>query len=117
MTKRLLLMFLVLIGFLVFWNNFYPRFSVEGVYVSNNTRPIIEGPKSIDTLTIYSNGTFENGSWGKGEYSIDGDQIHFDITYDYGKFGFNTYLSRTYFIGSPKIQLDSDLGFYYEKIK
>lgn len=90
---------------------------MKGTFVSNNTGPIMEGPKSVDTLKLYEDGTFQNNSWGKGTYLINGDEIHFRYSYELGTARYTSSLNRKFLIGSPRIKLNSDLGFYYEKIK
>ena len=88
---------------------------MEGTYISNNTEPVLEGPSSVDTLFLNRDGTFRSGSWGPGEYEINGDNIHFKYEYSHGKANYHSTINRYYFIGTPRILLNSDLGFYYTK--
>ena len=80
--------------------------------MSNNSEPILEGPSSIDTLVL-----FKNGAWGTGDFKIRGGEIEFSYKYEYGKAGFHTNIERYLFVGKPRISLDSDLGYYYKKVK
>jgi hypothetical protein len=110
-----LITFVIIILPIVIWNNFYPNFLIQGTYISNNSHPILEGPSSIDTLTIYNDGTFKCKAWGKGTYTIKGSEIEFNYYYELGKAGFHTSITRPFFIGKPRISLFQDLEFYYIK--
>lgn len=115
--KRVVLVLVIFIVSLIYWNNFFPRALVLGVYVSNNTEPLLEGPKGIDTLILLENGKYKNRTWGEGDYEISGDKIHFIINHPDGKMNYHSYFSRPYFIGPPQIILNYDLGYYYRKVQ
>ena len=99
------------------------RDEIWGVYINNNTEPILEGPNSIkhgfDTLRIYSNNRFVNKSWGVGNYQIKNGilktEIDFSYKYELGHAGYSTKITKPIF-GEYKIWLNSDLNFYYTKI-
>lgn len=112
--KRLIIILTILFS-LFLWNNYYPSWTITGVYVSNNERPILEGPQTIDTLILYENGTFKNSTWGSGKFQISGDQISFSYHYSFGQAGFLTHIDRPFFIGKPRFSLNKDLGYYYKK--
>ena len=114
--KKANLLLLAIILLILAWNNYYPKWTLTGTFVSNNETPVLEGPSSIDTLILYDDGTFINGAWGKGEYEIDGDEIHFTYDYSFGKAGFRSHLDRAFFIWKPRISLNTDLRYYYRKI-
>ena len=114
--KKLIVPLLCVI-LLFIWNNYYPKWTIAGTYVSNNSEPILEGPSSIDTLVLFKNGTFKNGAWGTGDFKIKGGDIEFSYQYEYGKAGFHTSIDRFLFVGKPRISLDYDLGYYYKKVK
>ncbi|MCB9359872.1 MAG: hypothetical protein H6587_10350 [Flavobacteriales bacterium] len=114
--KKVIIFSIFIIG-LIFWNNFFPMWILSGTYVSNNPEPIIEGPSSIDTLVLFKNGTFKNGAWGSGDFQIKGAEIEFSYEYIFGKAGYHTSIDRFLFVGKPRISLNSDLNYYYKKVK
>ncbi|NQZ45840.1 MAG: hypothetical protein HRT65_16165 [Flavobacteriaceae bacterium] len=114
--KKALFLGIILLFLLVVWNNFYPNQVVVGTYISNTTAPVLEGPATIDTLILHADGSYDNRTWGKGSYDIQGDAIHFTIRRRDGVMHYHTSLNRSYFLGKPKIQLDYDQGFYYFKV-
>jgi hypothetical protein len=80
--------------------------------------PVLEGPsEEVDTLYLHDDFTFENRVWGKGTYTVKGDRITFNYEYEYGRAGYSTSLHRPLFGQTIRINLNSDLEFYYEKIK
>ncbi|MEM6297757.1 MAG: hypothetical protein AAF740_03610 [Bacteroidota bacterium] len=114
MKKKGLILFLVTL-LLVLWNSYFPTWLLTGTYVSNNNQPILEGPTSTDTLTLYSDGTFKNGAWGTGTYTVDWDKIDFSHSYSMRTAGFQSTIDRTFLIWKPRFSLNRDLGYYYEK--
>ncbi|WP_298760596.1 hypothetical protein [uncultured Psychroserpens sp.] len=117
--KKVIIMVLLGVLVLLTYRCFYfSSNSLEGLYINNNTSPILEGPSAkVDTLKIYNDYTFENQSWGKGTYEITGNRITFKYEYDYGKANFSTSIYRPALRNSIRITLNSDLAFYYEKVK
>lgn len=113
--KKANLILILAILLLIVWNNYYPKWILTGNYVSNNTEPVLEGPSSIDTLTLYENGTFKNAAWGKGTYEIKGNEISFTYDFKMGKAGYRSHIDRAFFIWKPRILLNSDLRYYYKK--
>ncbi|MDX5438174.1 MAG: hypothetical protein LPK03_13310 [Pontibacter sp.] len=92
--------------------------SIAGLYINNNTTPVLEGPGvAVDTLTINDDLTFENSAWGKGTYKLDGDRITFSYRYEYGTASYSTTINRPLFGRTVRIELDSDLAYFYERIK
>jgi hypothetical protein len=98
------------------------RYEIWGVYINNNTQPILDGPNSvefgIDTLKIYADHRFVNKSWGLGHYQIKNGilttEIEFSYNYELGEAGFSTIITKPLF-GEYKIWLNKDLNFYYLK--
>ncbi len=98
------------------------RDEIWGVYINNNTQPILDGPNSIefgiDTLKIYADNRFVNKSWGLGHYQIKNGilttEIDFSYNYELGEAGFSTRITKPLF-GKYKIWLNKDLNFYYIK--
>ncbi|MDT0608058.1 hypothetical protein [Croceitalea rosinachiae] len=115
--KKIILVFIIIILSLIFWNSFFPKTLVAGTYVSNNMEPLLEGPKGIDTLVLLENGKYENRTWGEGNYEINGSEIHFIIQYPHGEMNYYSSFSRPYFIGPPQIVLNYDLGYFYRKVQ
>jgi len=93
-----------------------PTTRITGTYVSNNKKPIHEGPRSIDTLYIYNDGTFKNGCWKQGTYTIKEDRIQFHYKSDFGMAGFECILDRQFYLAAPRIILDPDYIYFYKKI-
>ena len=87
-----------------------------GTYVSNNEQPILEGPSGIDTLKLFSDGSYESG-WSEGKWTIDNGQLSLSYFYTYGTAGFHAAIERPFFLGTPRIYLNRDLRYYYKKIK
>ncbi|MEJ8804164.1 hypothetical protein [Pontibacter sp. H249] len=112
---------LTLICLTVFWlyrANYFSSSSIEGLYINNNKAPVLEGPSAeVDTLKINSDFTFENNTWGKGTYRLAGDRITFSYKYEYGEASYSTTIDRPLFGQTIRIALNSDLEYYYEKIK
>lgn len=115
--KRIVLLLMITFFSLILWNNFFPEAIITGTYISNNSEPLLEGPASIDTLTLFKNGKYINRTWGKGTYEINGNEIHFIIQYPHGEMNYYSSFSRPYFIGPPQIVLNYDLGYFYRKVQ
>lgn len=101
---------------LIVWNNYYPTWLMQGTYVSNNTHPILEGPSGIDTLILNADGSFNSSTWVKGKWKIDQGNWEATYQYTYGTAGFSSSIYRPFFLGTPRINLNRDLKFYYRKI-
>lgn len=116
MKKRDKLLLLLVPLLIVIWNSYFPAWMMTGTFVSNNAEPVLDGPNPKDTLVLFENHTFISGAWGKGEYKVTGYSIKFTYLYSIGTAGFNTHIDRPYFIGTPRIMLNTDLGYYYKKV-
>lgn len=121
----------VIVSFVIFGllfieglTNYASKTSLEGRYINNNTNYILEGPSPIsegfDTLILNKDNTFDSKTWGTGTYkvkpSIFGTSI--DLTYEYemGKAGYQMLVTSPLF-GKERLWLDSDLNYYFVKIK
>lgn len=113
--KRILIILSPII-ILIVWNNFFPTWILTGTYVSNNPHPVLEGPSGIDTLTLYSDGTFTSG-WADGKWIIEDGKWKARYQYTYGTAGYSMPIYRPFFLGTPRIRLDRDLNYYYLKIE
>ena len=117
-NNKILIICVLLIVFYLF-KNFLSENMISGTYVSNNKQSLIDGPNFGDTLKIYSNNRFESQTWGNGKYrlkhSLNGTKIDLTYKYEFGNAGYEMNIYRTFF-GKPRIDLDSDLEYYFEKV-
>ena len=124
MTKKILLIVIILIIIYTIFNINYPvnKEKVVGKYANKNSEnPIccLEAPHVPDTLKLNTDGSFISKYYGNGKYDIGKGfetEIEFKCT-DSGK----ELLIRTYFenklFGKPRIILNADMNHYYEKIE
>ena len=117
-NNKILIICVLLIAFYLF-KNFLSENMIAGIYVSNNQQSLLDGPSFGDTLKIYSNNRFESQTWGNGKYklkhSLTGTKIRITYKYEFGNAGYEMNTYRT-FLGKPRIDLDSDLEYYFEKV-
>lgn len=92
---------------------------IVGTYVNNNYDQRVSGPEvpyEQDTLILFDNNKFTSPFWGNGTYQIIyglyGTEIK--LSYALGKSYFRGRLTRLW-LGKPKIILDQDLNYYFEK--
>lgn len=124
MRRKLIFGGIFLFLSLLYWKDCLSVWCIHGKYVNNNTEPITDGPAQIqsrvDTLTLNEDGTFDCKTWGEGTYEVTSIRgiktIDFSYKYDMGNAGFETYMVKPFF-RNPRIILNSDLGFYFEKIE
>lgn len=124
MKKSIIFAALIVIIFCIVDFGNISRSEIAGIYINNNTNPIVDGPKAIvegiDTLFIYADNRFHNKSWGLGNYIIENSffnhDIDFSYKYEFGYAGFRTNISKPIF-GKQKIWLDKDQNSYYLKIR
>lgn len=121
-SKIVILLIISLTGFFLY-RHFFTENMIIGTYVNenyNNKSSIVDVPKQLDTLIIFSDNKFKNSYWGNGtyklSYSISGTKISFIYDYEFGKAQFKSTVNRSFF-ESPKICLNKDLEYYYKKIK
>ncbi len=97
---------------------------IAGIYVNRKlpnerARNLVEIPYVVDTIKLYENNRFTSLYWGKGVYniiySIRGTNIELFYTDEFGKASFNTSITRFYW-GKPKLILDWNQNYFYEKI-
>lgn len=113
--KKAIIFSILIIG-LIIWNNFFLVWIMSGTYISNNSKPILEGPNGIDTLVLNRDGTFESG-WANGKWGVEKGGFKASYSYTFGKAGFSRSVYRPFFIGKPRISLFKDLNYYYKKVK
>lgn len=99
--------------------NFFTKSMIVGSYINYNFDyvPFIPDiPYSPDTLRIYNN-KFTSSYWGEGDYTLHSNLAgtRIDLTYAYGKAGYNTDIERDFF-GVPKIMLFRMENHCYQKI-
>ena len=116
-NKALIICAVIIVLYL--FKNLLTEKMISGTYVSNNKQSLIDGPSFGDTLKIYDNNRFESQTWGKGTYelkhSLVGTKIDLIYKYEYGNAGYEMNIYRT-FLGIPRIDLDRDLEYYFEKV-
>lgn len=106
------------------FRNYITNDMTIGVYINNNTEPILEGPnpisEGIDTLILMKNNHYTSKAWGNSTYEIknglERTEIEFSYSDNFGKTGLNTIICRT-ILGEQWIWLNRDHYFYFEKIK
>ncbi|MBQ0909947.1 hypothetical protein KBJ98_14635 [Flavobacterium sp. F-328] len=117
-NNKILIVCVLLLGFYLF-KNFLSKNMISGTYVSNNKQSLIDGPNFGDTLKIYSNDRFESQTWGNGKYklkhSLTGTNIQLNYRFEFGEASYEMNIYRSFF-SKPRINLDSDLEYYFEKI-
>jgi len=126
---------LVFIGFYIY-ANFYTTSMVVGKYVNENYEDKFIGyiAHVSDTLYLKEDNQFESNYYGEGTYNLiydlEGTRIELNYSKGYSttvingeiismsnEEGFETSISRTWFIGNLKIWLYKDLNQYYKKIE
>ena len=117
-NNKILIICILLIAFYIF-KNFLSENMISGTYVSNNKQSLIDGPNFGDTLKIYSNNRFESQTWGNGNYKLSysgkGTIITLKYKYEFGNAVYQTYINRSFF-SKPRIVLDFDSEYYFEKV-
>ena len=117
-NKHILIVVLSIVLTFIF-NNFFITSMIKGVYVSNNTEPMVDGPRFGDTLILLDNNKFLSDTWGEGIYKLEhtfkGTRLDLSYNYEFGKAGYNSYFYRSYFYGKPRIVVFRDLNFYFKK--
>ena len=117
--KQRTVIILFILTFLVLsivYDNVYTKSLISGKYIYNYEEAL-EGPNKGDYLILKSNGEFESDTWGKGTYKINGSRLELNYTYQYGQAeaGYNCIIYRKFFWGKPRISINSDLGYFFEK--
>jgi hypothetical protein len=124
MKKIYLLLSLVLI--IILYNIYSGYISLSmlvGTYITvkpdDYKAAVPDIPSKTDTLIIYNNGTFSSGFFGMGKYTLSHNlfttEIDLNYHYNFGMAGYTSTISRS-FLGVPKIELDADNNYYYEKV-
>ena len=127
MKNRVIIFIVATVGLTLFGYylhlNFFSKKMIVGTYINTNfdyPSHVAEIPCYADELELYSDGRFSSSYWGEGEYkisySIKGTTIDLTYNYEFGKAGFNTYITRDVF-GTPKIVLNKDRNHHYAKVK
>jgi len=119
--KRNIFLIVIFLIFLIYTiDNFFTKSMIVGTYVSNNKTSIIDGPSNGDTLVLLDNNTFKSQTWGNGKYSLEysgkGTKINIHYKYEFGTAGYQMGIQRSFYI-KPKIIIDRDLNYYFEKFK
>lgn len=115
MKSRFLLLAILSLGILlsIAYDNYYPKWAVIGTYVYNFPRGVIaEGPNSGDRLILEKEGYFRSTTWGKGTYELKG--VRLLLSSNEG--GHSAYFYRELFWGKPRIVVERDLNYYFEKL-
>ncbi|RZK58781.1 MAG: hypothetical protein EOO91_07260 [Pedobacter sp.] len=99
----------------IIYDNFYTKSLISGRYIYNYEETL-EGPNKGDNLLLKQNGEFESDTWGKGTYKINGTRLNLSYSYSYGQAAYECSIYRPYFWGKPRISINSDLGYFFEKI-
>lgn len=117
-NNKILIVCVLIIAYYLF-KIFLSENMISGTYVSNNKQSLIDGPNFGDTLKIYSNNRFESETWGNGKYilkhSLTGTKIYLTYKYEFGNAGYEMDIYRTFY-GKPRIDLEGDLEYYFEKV-
>lgn len=117
-TKKIIILScLSLILISILYDNFYTVGMISGKYVYKFPLSRPEGPREGDKLQLNKDGTFQSDSWGEGTYKIVGSAL--DLTYhdQLGRAGYQMTIYRPFFWGIPKICVDRDLNYCFEKRK
>lgn len=105
---------ILITSFFIVYNNFYTPHMISGTWVYDFPVALPEGPSRGDSLKLKENGTFESDTWGNGTYILNGSELN--LTYEHGTAGFQTNISRPLFWDEPRIDIESDLCYYFKKI-
>jgi hypothetical protein len=118
MTRKTLIItsFVSLIVLSIVYNNFYTTKMVSGTYIYNFPNAVADGPNQGDKITLKENGNFESDTWGNGTYKLKGSTLKLNYKYEFGKAGFEINIYRTMFYGKPKLSIEKDLNYYFERI-
>ncbi|MHA3787144.1 hypothetical protein ACX0HA_02960 [Flavobacterium hauense] len=118
--KKAILSFLTVMFLLYCYGHFFTKGMITGIYVYYPDYPSLEAPTKVDTLVLNNDNTFKSGYYGSGTYKIEQGfgGTCFDMTYKYelGLASFGSYFNRSFFVGTPRIAVNEDLGLYYEKV-
>lgn len=116
--------YIIIFGSLILYlhKQFIPQKTLIGKYVNMNydSKSGGEAPCVPDTLILLENNQFISAFFGNGTYEVShtlkGTVISLGYNYEFGKAGFDAYITRMWF-GVPKIIINRDMNHYYEKIK
>jgi hypothetical protein len=98
------------------YDNFYPNWIISGQYIYEFPISCAEGPSNGDILILKENGHFESDTWGNGTFEINGSTLDLSYAYELGNAEFQCSIYRPLFWGSPRINMDRDLRYYFKKI-
>lgn len=111
---------ILLIGTFIY-SRYIPLSAVTGIYLSNNSAPLADGPGFGDTLELLDDNSFRSDTWGSGTFNlrhaIGGTSLELRYKYEYGSAGYITQFYRPFFYGKPRISIFRDANSYFEKIK
>jgi hypothetical protein len=119
---KILIIIASLILLRLVYNGFFTTGMMEGTYVSQDHTHSFraEVPYRVDTLVLKPGGKFSSNYYGNGTYELEyawrGTTLELTYKYELGIAGVSLYIDRDWF-SSPKVMQDSDLNYYYEKIK
>jgi hypothetical protein len=112
MNRKIIIIALSIIIFLIAYDNFYTYGMISGKYLYDFPPAVVEGPNQGDVLTLNDNGSFESNAWGKGTYKLSGSKLILNYGVAYNQFTFY----RPLFLGKPRISVVRDLNYYFKKI-
>lgn len=111
--SKLILTLIAFIVMVVAYNNIFSNKMISGKYIYSFPDSNPEGPREGDYLKLEEDGTFKSDTWGEGTYKISGNEIHF--SYEHGRAGYHSYVDRYFFFGAPRLMVDLDMNYYFEK--
>lgn len=105
----------ILFSIAIIYDNYYTQKMISGRYVYIFPTNIVDGPKTGDYLLLKENGTFESTTWENGTYKIIGSKLALKYKYEMGEAAFECGIYRPFFFGTPRISIESDLDYYFQK--
>lgn len=117
MKPRTILIIFVITFFVVSiaYDNFYTTKIISGTYIYDFPNAIADGPSQGDRLVLKENGSFKSDTWGVGRYVVSGSKLQLTFNYELGKVSYECSIYRRFFWGAPRLNVVSDLEYYFEK--
>ncbi|TKC12588.1 hypothetical protein FA048_02935 [Pedobacter polaris] len=113
--KVIIISFIAIIAISIAYDNLYVKGMIAGKYIYNFSGDQLEGPDKGDHLVLKMNGLFESDTWGKGIYKLTGSRIELNYADEFGDGIYVFTISRRFFWGKPRLVVNKDLGYYFEK--